>query len=116
MRTTLDKSINGLVDAIASDLAGIVLRTAMEAVQTALGGGRAVGASAPTARPTDSTVLGYVMQIAYKGDRPGASVVEIARGLRVPTDSVKPAVARLVRARRLRKTGNRRGSRYHPKW
>ena len=133
----IDAEIRARVEAFVADLSGLVDEAALTAVQEAIAGAGIAGtttrkrsskkrstkkraskkrstkkrgrrAAAPSAAALDK-VHGWV-----KANK-GCSVGAIAEGVGMAGPATKKAVAALLEAKRLRKTGQRRGTKYFAK-
>jgi len=132
-KTDIDEKIRGMLEAFASDLAGLIRESAMETVRAALGGtpsgrrgGAARGARATAAsagrrlpkgakRPPGEIVkltqrlLDYVK--AHKGER----IEQIAKGMSVSTRELNLPVKKLVAGKQLKTRGQKRATQYFPR-
>lgn len=131
--STLDREIRARIEGFVSTLSALVKAAAVESVQQALSGGssparqparargttRAAVKRTAGARPAkrgkrsseevDSTAA---VVLAYVRVHPGERLEEIGRGLKVGTKELKLPVAKLLSAKKLRTTGQKRGTKY----
>ncbi len=129
----IDEKIRGLLEAFASDLAGLIRESAMESVRDALGGapsGRRAaagrGAPVPSAAPgrrlpkgakrppgeivkLTQRLLEYVK--AHKGER----IEQIAKGMSVSTRELNLPVKKLLSGKSIRTRGQKRATQYFPR-
>lgn len=133
-KTDIDDKIRGMLEAFASDLAGLIRESAMETVREALGGGapsgrrggasRGARAAAPVAgrrlpkgakRPPGEIVkltqrlLEYVK--AHKGER----IEQIAKGMSVSTRELNLPVKKLIADKSIKTKGQKRATQYFPR-
>ncbi|MBM3978404.1 MAG: hypothetical protein FJ299_15625 [Planctomycetes bacterium] len=119
------------VDAFVADLAVLIRQSALEAVQEALGAG-----AAPRRGPGRPRGSGKAPKAARGGKRakrdpqavlamadkvhgivkakPGQSVEQIGKALRMPTKALTLPIRKLLEAKRVKTKGQRRGTRYFP--
>ena len=130
-KSSLNSEIRNRIDAFAEELAGLVRQAAFESLHEALGadggqiGRRRPGRPKGTRRktgarrgrpgrpPSAATEALTPKVLAHVKANDGASVSEIASALKKQSAAVKPAIARLLAEKKLRKTGQRRGTKYH---
>jgi hypothetical protein len=131
MATPTDSALRSRVEAFVADISGLVRTAALQAVQDALSGavpakrgpGRPKNASA--AKPPRPAKSGKrakrdpeaVMAVAAKVHatikaKPGQSVEEIPKGLRVTTKVLKLPIIKLLEAKVVSTKGQKRGTRY----
>jgi hypothetical protein len=132
-KSDIDEKIRGMLEAFASDLAGLIRESAMETVRDALGGtpsvrrgGAARGARATAAAPgrrlpkgakrppgeivkLTQRLLDYVK--AHKGER----IEQIAKGMSVSTRELNLPVKKLVGGKQLKTRGQKRATQYFPR-
>ena len=129
----LDQQIRSHVDTLVAELTELVREEALRTVQEALGG----AASAPrrrrpgrprkkakrTRRKTarkrvrrSSADVGALADriLAHVKAHPGRGITEIARSLRRTSKDLRLPVLKLLAKRKLKTTGQRRGTKYHP--
>jgi len=135
----LDREIQDKVGSFAQELTLLVRKAAVEAVAGALGAtdtrprrGRPPGrkaASSATGRPRRGAApgrrrkrgrrsaeqLGAISDRLYKyvKSNPGQSIEQIGKGLGLPTSELKRPASNLLEGKKLRTTGQRRGTKYH---
>ena len=130
-----DAAIRTRIDSFLAELSGLVKRQALEAVHEALGDGAAPRRRRGPGRPRGSGRRGpgrprraakgrrirrSPAQLAQIGARvlaqvrskAGQRLEEIGRALRTDTAILKKPVADLLKAKKLRTTGAKRGTRY----
>ena len=131
-RSGLESEIQSRIETLATELANLVRKEAMASIQAALGGngsttrrrgpGRPKGSmrkkrrgrpGRPARPPSAATEALVPRVLAHVKANDGAGVSDIAKALKKSSDAVKPAVARLLAEKKLRKTGQRRGTKYH---
>ncbi|MBI1944676.1 MAG: hypothetical protein HYS27_03210 [Deltaproteobacteria bacterium] len=112
MNEQVKRQLQARVESFAADITAVLQAAVADAVSSALGAKRAK-ATQPAARPgagrstVDAAAL--LREIARK---PGLRVEEIAKNLGVPSKSLKAPVASLVKAKKLKKSGAARGTKY----
>ncbi|HVS10661.1 MAG TPA: hypothetical protein VMS76_12390 [Planctomycetota bacterium] len=137
----MDREIQDKVESFAQELALLVRKAAVEAVTGALGatetrprrgrppGRKAASRAAPVGRPRRGAApgrrrkrgrrsaeqLGVISDRLYKyvKSNPGQSIEQIGKGLQLPTSELKRPASSLLEAKKLRTTGQRRGTKYH---
>ncbi len=133
-KNALEAEIRSRLEVFATELAGTIRQAALESVEGALGGADAAPARRPRGRPRGSTTRrkpgrkpAVVRErspsvsaeslaprvLAHVKGNPGQGVTEIASALGARSDAVKPVLAALLAAKEIRKTGQRRGTKYH---
>jgi hypothetical protein len=128
-RSTLDTDLRSRIDSFLNELSALVKKTALDSVHAALGNGvaptrRRPGRPRGTAtakRPaatadgkrTPEQVQADAERIAsYVRANPGSRLEQIAAGLGTGSQELKLPVIKLLAARTLRKTGQKRGTQY----
>lgn len=134
-KPALEAEIRSRIEALATELAGMIRQEAMASVEAALGGnggaparrgrrrgpgrpkgstrkkaGAGRGRGRPPSAATEALIPKVFAQVKAKG---GQGVSEIAKALKVGVDRVKPVMARLVAGKQVKKTGKKRGTKYH---
>ena len=131
-----DAQLRARIDAFVSDISTLVRRAALDAVASALGSpapapakrgpGRprkAAASAAPAPKrkgkrgkrtPEDVAKMGEVV-VAYVAKNPGQSVEQIKKALGVEKKDLQLPIIRLIAAKKLRTTGERRGTKYFVK-
>ena len=133
-----DAQLRARIDAFISDISTLVRRAALDAVASALGSpapapakrgpGRPPKADASAApattpkraakrgkrTPEDVAKMGEVV-VAYVAKNPGQSVEQIKKALGVEKKDLQLPIIRLIAAKKLRTTGERRGTKYFVK-
>jgi hypothetical protein len=136
-RSTLASDIRSRIESVASELAGMIRTEAMAAVTAALGGdgaaparrrgpgrprGKRRGPGRPKAkraarrpgRPPSAAPEALAPKVlAQVKSKDGQGVIEIAKALRVDVERVKPVMAKLLAGKEIKKTGKKRGTKYH---
>ena len=152
-RSTLESEIRSRIEALATELAGMIRQEAIASVEAALGGdgaaparrgrrrgpGRPRGSSTKKAasrrgpgrpkgsgrgprrkagrgrpgRPPSAAVTELTTKVlAQVKSKAGQGVAEIAKALKVGVDRVKPVMAKLLAGKQVKKTGQKRGTKY----
>jgi len=139
MKTTpIDAQLRARIDAFVADISAAVRASALDAVREALGSPgsapakrgpgrppRADASDAPAAAPKraakrgkrtpeDVAMMGEVV-VAYVAKNPGQSVEQIGKALGVKTKELALPIIRMIAAKKLRTTGERRGTKYFVK-
>jgi hypothetical protein len=138
-KSSLEADIRSRIESLAAELAGMVREEAMAAVTAALGGsgarparrgpgrrrrgpGRPKGSGRKKAgrsrgrrgRPPSAAAEALVPKVLTQVKaKDGQGVSEIAKALRVDVDRVKPVMVKLLAAKQIKKTGQKRGTKYH---
>ena len=103
MNEQVKRQLQARIESFAADITAILQAAVADAVSSALGAARAkptpVAAKRRAGRPTvePTALLGEIAR------RPGPRIEEIAKNLGVPSKSLKAPVARLVKAKKLKK-------------
>jgi len=126
-----DAQLRARIDAFVSDISTLVRRAALDAVASALGSpapapanrgpGRppkAAASAAPARKgkqakrtPEDVAKMGEAV-VAYVAKNPGQSVEQIKKALGVEKKDLQLPIVRMVAAKKLKTTGQKRGTRY----
>ncbi|MBL8800520.1 MAG: hypothetical protein JNN27_00875 [Planctomycetes bacterium] len=130
-----DAQLRARIDAFVSDLSTLVRRAALDAVASSLGWpapapakrrpGRppkAAASAAPAPRkgkrtkrtPEDVAKMGEVV-VAYVAKHPGQPVEQIKKALGVEKKDLQLPIVRMVAAKKLKTTGQKRGTKYFVK-
>jgi len=130
-----DAQLRAQIDAFVSDISTLVRRAALDAVATALGSpapapakrgpGRppkAATSAAPAKprgkrgkrTPEDVAKMGEVV-VAYVAKNPGQSVEQIKKALGVEKKDLQLPIIRMIAAKKLKTTGQKRGTKYFTK-
>jgi hypothetical protein len=129
-KSALQSEIRSRIDAFAAELTSMVRQAAFESLQSALGAnggagpmtaaattggrrGRRKGAGRRGARAAGNVEAMASKVLTHLQSNDGQGVSEIARALGTSSDAVKPAITKLLEEKKLRKSGQRRGTRYH---
>ena len=130
-KMALETQLRDRIDAFAEELSDLVKQAALEAVQGALDSGGAPARRRGPGRPRGATTrrkkkadrrpgrprtkklasTAQVLAQVKRGD--GVGVTEIAAALGTTSDAVKPVMIELLAEKRVRKTGQKRGTKYH---
>jgi hypothetical protein len=132
-KTDIDEKIRGMLEAFASDLAGLIRESAMETVRDALGGvapsGRRSGGRAPRAeaaspgrrlpkgakRPPGEIVKLTQRLLDYVKTHKGERIEQIAKGMSVSTRELNLPVKKLISTKAIKTRGQKRATQYFPK-
>jgi len=130
-----DAQLRARIDSFVADISNLVRAAALDAVASALGSpapapakrgpGRppkAAASAAPAPRkgkrgkrtPEDVAKMGEV-GVAYGAKNPGQSVEQIKKALGVEKKDLQLPIIRLIEAKKLKTTGQRRGTKYFVK-
>jgi hypothetical protein len=129
-KSTIESQLKSRIDAFAAELSDLVREAALKAVQGALGDGAAPaqrrGPGRPRGsgtrrkktgrkpgRPRTKPVASTAQVLAQVNKADGIGVTEIAAALGMNSDAVKPVMVELLASKQVRKTGVRRGTKYH---
>jgi hypothetical protein len=126
MKTATEATITNRIQDFVAELDKLVRRSALEAVAGVLGNGAAAPARRGPGRPAGKRGPGRprgagsakVDEIAaaipsYVASNDGQSVSQIAAGIGAPLPAAKKAIAQLLASGGIKKSGQRRGTRYH---
>ena len=131
-KTDIDEKIRGMLEAFASDLAGLIRESAMETVRDALGGapsGRRGGGRAARAeiaspgrrlpkgakRPPGEIVKLTQRLLDYVKGHKGERIEQIAKGMGVSTRELNLPVKKLISGKSIKTRGQKRATQYFPK-
>lgn len=132
-KTDIDEKIRGMLEAFASDLAGLIRESAMETVRDALGGvapsGRRGGGRAARAevaspgrrlpkgakRPPGEIVKLTQRLLEYVKGHKGERIEQIAKGMGVSTRELNLPVKKLISGKSIKTRGQKRATQYFPK-
>jgi hypothetical protein len=133
-KTDIDEKIRGMLEAFASDLAGLIRESAMETVRDALGGtapsgrrggaargGRAaspaVGRRLPKGakRPPDDIIKLTQRLLDYVKANKGERIEQIAKGMSVSTRELNLPVKKLIAGKAIKTRGQKRATQYFPR-
>jgi len=129
-----DAQLRARIDAFVSDISTLVRRAALDAVASALGSpapapakrgpgrpAKAAASAAPARKskqakrtPEDVAKMGEVV-VAYVTKNPGQSVEQIKKALGVEKKDLQLPIIRLIEAKKLKTTGQKRGTKYFAK-
>ena len=134
--TAINAALRARIESFTADLANIVRATALEAVSTALGApsvpakrgpGRPVKSGTPSPivapkrrgkrakRTTEDVAKMGEAVVAHVAKNPGVSVEQIKKALGVETKDLQLPIVRMVAAKKLKTTGQKRGTKYFAK-
>jgi hypothetical protein len=135
---TIDSALRARIDTFTTEITALVRVAALEAVHEALGGtlttapakrgpGRPAKSGAPSPivapkrrgrrakrTPEDVAKMGEAV-VAFVAKNPGQSVEQIGKALGQKTKELALPIIRMIEAKKLRTTGERRGTRYFAK-
>jgi hypothetical protein len=133
--STANAALRARIESFTSDLANIVRAAALEAVGSALGAPTAPAKRGP-GRPHKSGVPSQIVApkrkgkrakrtpedvakmgeavVAYVAKNPGQSVEQIKKALGVEKKDLQLPIIRLIEAKKLKTTGQKRGTKYFP--
>ena len=122
----IEREIRACIDSFVDDLSALVNTAAIEAVQEALGGGagrrrRGPGRPRKTAskpgkrirRSSDDLEASAARILSHIKANPSSGVTEIAAALRKTSKDLRLPIQKLLEEKKLRTTGQRRGTKYH---
>ena len=136
MKTTaIDSAFRARIDAFVADISAAVRASALDAVREALGSPASAPAKRGPGRPPkaaasaapapkrkgkrvkrtaeDVAKMGETV-VAYVAKNPGQSVEQIKKALGVEKKDLQLPIIRMIAAKKLKTTGERRGTRYFP--
>lgn len=130
-KSNLDAQIRDRIEAFVDEVADLVRRAALDSVKEALegpgssprprgprrkkGGARKKAGSARRGRRSSADVGAMGDTVAsYVRANPGQTVTEIGVALGLGSKELRLPLTKLIEEKRLRTTGQRRGTRYHP--
>lgn len=138
--TQIDQQIRDRINTFVEQLSSLVRQAAVEAVRTALTGGApaaaparrgpgrprkdaaAPAAAAPKARKgkrakvsSAAVDAAAAKLVEYLAKNPGQSLEQIGKGLNTPTKNLKLPIKKLLGDKKLKTTGQRRGTKYSVK-
>ncbi len=132
-KSDIDEQIRGMLEAFASDLAGLIRESAMQTVRDALGGapsgrggakrGARAAASAPAGRrlpkgakrPPDEIVKLTSKLLEYVKGNKGERIEQIAKGMGVSTRELNLPVKKLLSNKSIKTRGQKRATQYFPR-
>jgi hypothetical protein len=118
MNERIQRELQDRIEAFATDVTAILQRAVADAVTEALGGARrastsATGATTPRGGKTEAAraagAEALLREVKRKG---GRRIEEIAKSLRTSTKALKSPMGRLLKAKRVKRTGQARGTKY----
>jgi len=134
-KSTLEADIRARIASLATELASMIREEAMASVAAALGGngaaparrggarrrgrGRPQGSSTKKARgrrgrpPSAANAALAPKVLAQVKAKDGQGVSDIAKALKVNVERVKPVMAKLLANKQVKKSGQKRGTKYH---
>jgi hypothetical protein len=126
--SSLDLEIRNRIQSFLAELSGLVKKSALEAVQTALstdgaaprrrGPGRPRKAGAPAGggkrakRSSDQVDALAARVIAQVRSKQGQRLEELGRAMKLPTKGLKLPIQKLLAAKKLKTKGRKRGTQY----
>lgn len=122
---TIEHEIRRRTEAFAAELSDLIRHSVLDSIHGSLGvaapsapnmsaapaAPRSKGRTRRGRRPSGATSAAV---IDFVSKYPGTRVDQIAKGLGVPTPKLKKAVAAMLASGELEKTGQKRGTQYHP--
>jgi hypothetical protein len=136
-KSNLEADIRTRIAALATELSSMIRREAMASVEAALGGNgsaparrgparrrgpgrpkgsgrRQAGARRGPGRPPSAATEALAPKVlAQVKAKDGQGVSDIAKALRVNVERVKPVMAKLLAGKQVKKSGQKRGTKYH---
>ncbi len=124
-KTLVEERIRVRIESFVTELNTLVRKAAVESVDAALSGGVATARRRP-GRPSrsatskrirrsstdvDDTATAVLRQVKIT---PGGSVTDIGAALGLPSKDLKLPIKKLLEDKKVRTTGQRRGTKYHP--
>lgn len=115
MNERIQRELQGRIEAFATDLTEILRRTVADSVAEVLGGVRRPRSAAPAPRGRKieaaraARAEALFREVTRKGDR---RIEQIAKSMRISTKELKAPMGRLLKAKRVKRTGAARGTRY----
>ena len=113
--------IEALVSEFTSNLSQIMRRSALQEVLAVLEGGAATPKQARRGRPAGSMNKGRVDHdkmgerlLAHVAKNPGQRAEQIAKSVGSDVNSIRPAMKKLIAAKKVKTKGQRRGMYYFP--
>src|SRR5688572_8510533 len=139
MSIDIDREIHGRIDSFVGEVSSLIKKTALGAVGQALGGetrpmarrgpgrprkdqsGPTAGGVGPLPRKarTRDRLSGKQIDVLqdrfvdYVSKNPGKGMEQIAAAIKSTTKQLRSPVMKLLEARKIKTTGQRRGTRYH---
>jgi len=115
--STIDAQIRARIESFTHELAELVKQVAVESVQDAMSGGtntrRTKAARPRSGRRSSAQVDAMAAKVlAHVKANQGHRLEEIGAALKVATKDLKRPVANLLEAKKLRTTGQKRGTKY----
>ncbi len=108
MNDQIRRQLQSRIESFAADVTALLQQAMADAVSGAV---RSSSASRGAAAPLRASI-GNDALLKEVGRKPGQRLEEIAKNLGVNSKSLKAPVARLVKAKKLKKSGQARGTRY----
>ena len=115
MNERIQRELQDRIEAFAADVTEILRRAVADSVAEVLGGSRQRknAAGAPRGGRTEAAraarAEALFREVQRKGDR---RIEEIAKSMRISTKELKAPMGRLLKAKRVKRTGAARGTRY----
>ncbi len=118
-QNSIEARIQERLQAFVKELDLLVRRGTLDSLRDVLGEGRPARAPRPRGRrrgkPSGSPVDGFTPRIAaHIRSNPGQTVGQIAQALGARASALKKAIKDMLAGKQVRKTGQRRGTRYFP--
>lgn len=109
MNEQIRRQLQSRIESFAADVTAILQQAMADAVTGAVRSGVAARGAKPA--PSGASVSNDAL-LREIGKKPGLRLEQIAKGLGVNSKSLKAPVARLVKAKKLKKSGQARGTKY----
>lgn len=119
----LQSELNKRISAFAADIAALVREAALEAAKDAFKGHGSTATKARNSKPSRSrggrrspdeleTIAAKLE--GYIKANPGQRIEQIGKGLGLPTKELTRPVTKLLASKAIKKTGDRRATKYYP--
>lgn len=115
MNERIQRELQERIEAFATDITDVLRRAVSASVADALGGARQPKTAAATPRGGKTEAAraaraeALFREVTRKGDR---RIEEIAKSMRISTKQLKAPMGRLLKAKRVKRSGAARGTRY----
>lgn len=118
---TIEHEIRRRTEAFATELRDLIRRSVLDSIHSTFGAASFSATAAPAVRrskgPTrsgraPSSSAGTIIDFVTKN--PGSRAEQIAKGLGVTSQRLKKAISTMLASGELKKTGQKRGTQYHP--
>ncbi|MCC7073580.1 MAG: hypothetical protein IT383_19885 [Deltaproteobacteria bacterium] len=112
MNEQVKRQLQARIESFAADITAVLQAAVADAVSNAVGAGRAKVTRVAAKPGADRSPVGAAALLREIARRPGLRVEQIAKNIGVPSKSLKAPVAQLVKAKKLKKSGAARGTKY----